>query len=138
MSRKSLRIIHTVSSLAVGGMEHLVLRIAEFQRRRGHDASVLALRGGPLEEEARRMGVPVTTLGSGHKAFRLLKAAACFGRARPNVVHAHNATSLHYALLARRIVRAPVVMTCHGRLREEARVPTSAEWEALDAVIAVS
>ena len=48
MGTSTLRIVHAVSSLNGGGMEHFVLRLAEAQRRHGHDASILALRGGPL------------------------------------------------------------------------------------------
>ena len=51
-----LRIVHTVSSLQGGGMEHFVLRLVEVQRQQGHDASILALRPGPLEDIARERG----------------------------------------------------------------------------------
>jgi glycosyltransferase involved in cell wall biosynthesis len=65
MVASKLRIDHVVSSLKGGGMEHFVIRLCEAQRRRGHDAAVLAIYGGPLLEIAAAKGVPVTVLRAG-------------------------------------------------------------------------
>ena len=118
-------------------MEHFVLRIAAEQRKQGHDAWVLALNGGPLLETARAGGLPVQVL-SGGKAARVAQAAALLAVRRPQVVHPHNPSSLHYALVGKRVSRARLVLTYHGRGLREARIPSASEWHGTDAVISVS
>ncbi len=133
-----LRIVHVVSSLEVGGMEQFVLRLAARQRRSGHAATVLALRDGPLRSTARDLGLPAHVLGGRQKHLRVARGLACFARLRPQVIHAHNPTALHYARLGKRLTRAPVVMTYHGIGAAHAREPSQAEWDQTDAVVAVS
>lgn len=134
----SLRIIHVVSSLNVGGMEHFVVRLADAQQQCGHRVFVLALRGGPLAAEAERLGLRVRVLGGTQKALRVLRGLAALARLRPDIVHAHNPTSLHYAVLAKRVSRARVVMTDHGQGRGSVRTPSAQEWSGLDHLVAVS
>jgi glycosyltransferase involved in cell wall biosynthesis len=132
-----LRITHVVSSLQVGGMEQFALRIASEQQRRGHAVRLLAVRGGPLLEHARAAGVPVHILRGRGKQTWLPDALLCHARARPQIVHAHNPTSLPYAAIARAVGRPAVLMTRHGQ-RAELRTPTETEWNATAAVVAVS
>jgi glycosyltransferase involved in cell wall biosynthesis len=132
-----LRIVHVVSSLQIGGMEHFTLRIAHQQRQRGHDASVLALQGGPLLAEAERIGLPVHCLRGG-KPLRVAQALLHLARRRPAIVHPHNPSSLHYAVLGKLSAGARVVMTYHGRGAQDARLPSAREWAKTDAVVAVS
>ncbi|WP_437735597.1 glycosyltransferase family 4 protein [Sorangium sp. So ce1335] len=137
MGTSTLRIVHVVSSLNGGGMEHFVLRLAEAQRRHGHDASILALRGGPLEDLARQRALPVTVL-RGRLAARGAHAALAFARARPHVLHAHNPTSLHYATVGKLLTRARLVFTDHAQTRGIIRVPSRFEWRETDAVVGCS
>lgn len=130
-----LRVIHVVTSLLVGGMEQFVLRLASEQRAQGHNASALGLRGGPLEEEARKIDLPTATLEGGGKASRLARAAALMVRERPHIVHAHNPGALPYALLGK-LVGARVLMTRHGQLAEWN--PGPLQTRGADAIVAVS
>src|SRR5689334_12027221 len=84
---RSLRIVHTVSTLQGGGMEHFVLRIAEAQQKRGHQLTIVALQGGPLEEHARKMGLRTIVLGGSNKHVRLLRGALVMARLRPHVTN---------------------------------------------------
>ncbi|AKT42549.1 glycosyltransferase [Chondromyces crocatus] len=118
-------------------MEHFVLRLVEVQRQQGHDASILALRPGPLEDLARERGLPATVL-QGNKIERLARAAAAFGVARPQIIHAHNPTSLHYATLGKLITRSRLVYTDHAQTRGIIRVPSQYEWRQADAVVGCS
>ncbi len=135
MPSRSLRIIHTTSSLKGGGMEHFVLRLAAAQRALGHDAQILALQGGPLEANAERLGIPTIVLGGKSTAGRILRGAAVFGRLRPNLMHSHNPTSLQYGVLGKVVSGARLVFTDH---RGIVRVPATIEWLLTDAVVAVS
>ncbi|WP_437336729.1 glycosyltransferase family 4 protein [Sorangium sp. So ce394] len=137
MGTSTLRIVHVVSSLNGGGMEHFVLRLAEAQRRHGHDASILALRGGPLADLARQRALPATVLG-GRLPARAAHAALAFARARPHVIHAHNPTALHYATVGKLLTRARLVFTDHAQTRGIIRVPSRFEWRATDAVVGCS
>ncbi len=132
-----MRIVHLVSSLKVGGMEQFVLRIAAVQSA-DHRVTVLALQDGPLREEARGMGLAVHVLGGSQKHLRALRGAALLARLRPDIAHAHNQTSLHYAVLAKRVAGAKVVMTNHGQGMGSPRTPSALEWRDTDSIIAVS
>lgn len=133
-----MKIVHVVSSLQVGGMEHFVVRLASAQKQEGHQVSIFALHPGDLADEARQRNVPVTVLEDSSKALRVFRAAQFFLRAKPQVVHAHNQTSLHYAVLGKRICRATVVMTNHGQGLGSSRTPSASEWSQTDAVVGVS
>lgn len=132
---RCLRIVHTVSSLKVGGMEQFVVQIADAQQRRGHQATILALQGGPLLAQAQDLGLHVRVLGGAHKIPRVLKGLFALQRLRPDIIHAHNPTSLHYAILGKRLSHARLVLTRHGQAKEGIK---ASQWPYLDAVIAVS
>jgi glycosyltransferase involved in cell wall biosynthesis len=138
MDTQRLRIVHVVSSLQGGGMEHFVLRLAESQRSRGHDAAVVAITGGPLLDIAAQKGVATTVLRGPTKARRVLDAAVYFARWRPHVVHCHNPTSLHYATIAKLAGRSRLVFTDHAQTKGIVRVGSELEWCMVDAYASVS
>jgi L-malate glycosyltransferase len=134
-ARQALRVLHLVSSFQVGGMEQFVLRVAAHQRQEGHRVTIMGLRGGPLLEQARHLGVEAVVLEGG-KVGRVARALVAIARRRPAIAHAHNPSSLSYALLAKLAVRARVVMTRHGQEAKSMR--RSAHWRHVDAIVAVS
>ena len=133
-----LRVMHVLSSLQVGGMEHFVLRIALHQQKAGVHSEILAVRGGPLVSEAREQGLRVHVLDAPHRMGRTAAALFHMVRAQPRIVHVHNESSLHYALLGKRVTRAKLVLTHHGRGHGCHRTPSRAERRLTDAVVAVS
>jgi len=135
MPQKPLRIVHLVSSLLNGGMEHFVLRLCAAQRKLGLDARVVAIKTGPLAADAAALGVPVTVLQRGGKYDRILRGATEMARLRPDIVHVHNTTSLHYAVLGRLVSGARIVLTDHAQIN---RVPRTFEWYLTDVAVAVS
>jgi glycosyltransferase involved in cell wall biosynthesis len=138
MSGLPLRITHTVSGLQGGGMEQFVLRLAESQIKRGHDASVVAITGGPLLEIATHKAVPTLVLRGAGKAARIARCAAHFAMLRPDVVHCHNPTALHYATIAKLASRARLVFTDHAQTKGIIRVGTPLEWALVDGYASVS
>lgn len=98
----------------------------------------MAMQGGPLREEAARLGLPAVELGGRSKVLRVLKAIVTLRRLRPDIVHGHNATSLQYALLARRCTSAKIVITCHGRGKADYKEPGPEVWSQVDRVVCVS
>ena len=132
---EKLRIVHVVSSLLNGGMEHFVIRLCEAQRQRGHDARVVAIKPGPLAEDAMVRGVPAVVLDRPIKRERILRSLTVMAPLRPDIIHAHNTTSLHYAVLCRLLGGGRVVMTDHAQI---SRVPRAFEWYFTDVAVAVS
>lgn len=125
----------------------MVVRLAEQQRRSGHDASILAIWGGPVAGEAGQRGIPVYLVDRGGRLARVARTSALVARLAPEVIHAHNPTALHFATLARMVgealsrlagdvTRCGLVMTDHQS--RAGRVPSAFEWRRTDAVVAVS
>jgi len=133
-----LRIVHTVSTLLGGGMEHFAFHLADAQRKRGHDASILSVYTGPVHKLANEAGIPVTVIGRMPKTARILKAAASFAMRRPQIIHAHNPTSMQYASVGKVMTGARLVVTDHTQTRGVVRVASRLEWRLVDAVVAVS
>lgn len=129
--------MHVVSSLGVGGMERMLLQLATAQREAGHRVSVLALRAGPLEQEAADRSLRTTVLGPG-RFRRSLAAVRVFRAERPDIVHVHNPTSLHYAVLSKLVSRAVIVVTIHGDQDTHARLGSAFEWRFTSAAVIVS
>ena len=138
-SRGRRAILHIVSSLGVGGMERMLLQLATAQQEAGHSVSVLALRAGPLEQEAADRSIRTKVLSGGTGRFgRSLEALRFFRAERPDIVHVHNPTSLQYAVLSKLVSRAAIVVTIHGDQDTHARLGSSIEWGLTSAAVIVS
>jgi glycosyltransferase involved in cell wall biosynthesis len=138
-SRGPRAIMHIVSSLGVGGMERMLLQLATAQQEAGHRVSVLALRAGPLEQEAAERSIRAKVLDPRTGRFGRSLAAVRFFRAeRPDIVHVHNPTSLHYAVLSKMVSRAAIVVTIHGDQDTHARLGSPFEWRLTSAAVIVS
>jgi glycosyltransferase involved in cell wall biosynthesis len=72
------------------------------------------------------------------KVARVAHCAAHFAGDRPDVIHCHNPTSLHYASVAKLASRARLVFTDHAQTKGIVRVGTALEWRLVDAFAAVS
>jgi glycosyltransferase involved in cell wall biosynthesis len=113
-----MNIVHVVESLAVGGLERVVLSLASWQRRRGDVARIICLfHEGALAAEARALGIEVLALdktrGLDVRALRALRAT--LRGARADVLHTHNAVAHYYAAAAAiGLGIACVINTRHG------------------------
>jgi glycosyltransferase involved in cell wall biosynthesis len=139
MNDNGRAILHIVSSLGVGGMERMLLQLATAQQKAGHRVSVLALRPGPLEQEAAERSIRAQVFSSNTgRLGRSLEALRFFKTMRPDIVHVHNPTSLHYAVLSKLVSRAAIVVTLHGDQDTHARLGSSFEWWLTSAAVIVS
>src|SRR5688500_9411490 len=137
-SRGPRAILHVVSSLGVGGMERMLLQLATAQQQAGHRLSVLALRAGPLEQEAADRSIRTKVLGSYTGRYgRSVEALRFFWEERPDIVHVHNPTSLHYAVLSKLVSRAAIVVTIHGDQDTHARLGSPFEWSFTSSTVVV-
>jgi sugar transferase (PEP-CTERM/EpsH1 system associated) len=117
-ARGPVRVVHVVTTLAIGGLEKVVLDLVRFATPDQFSLRVVCLdQAGVLEEQFARLGVPVDVIGTaGSVPVRILRLARYLRRVRPNVVHTHNPQAHLHGAIAARLARVPaVVHTKHGR-----------------------
>lgn len=113
---KTLRIVHTESSLGWGGQEIRILSEAQGLMRRGHDVRVLCPSESRIFAEAGRWQVPAVALPIAAKRLAAVRALAAWLRAHDcDVVNTHSSTDSWLVALAQRLgaPRRPVVRTRH-------------------------
>jgi len=110
-------IAHLVLTLDHGGLEHLVLQMAEQLQRRGLRALIVVLTDGTLVAEARRRQIETFVLEKrdGFEPQLIVRLARLFRAERVDLVHTHNFAPLIYGTLAARLTGLPTVNTRHGR-----------------------
>ncbi|MGC0774641.1 MAG: glycosyltransferase [Candidatus Acidiferrum sp.] len=113
-----MKIIQLLPSLDLGGMERLAVDLARQQKAEGHEPSIYCTsHPGQLAPEAAAANVPVHSFAksTGFSLRLIWNLASKLRLDRPDVLHAHNALVLHYAIAAARLARIPVVInTRHG------------------------
>ena len=111
-------IVHLVDSLAMGGMERLVVDLAIHQKRLGHHTGVICLvQAGRLADEVKKAGIAVTVLGKRPgpdlKAMRHL--VTLMRLEKVEVLHTHNPSANFYGAPAAKWAGARMVInTRHG------------------------
>lgn len=113
----SLRVVHAVLSMDLGGLERLVLDLVARSGSAGLVPAILCLeRDGRLADEARALGAEVVCADKppGLKPGLVLKVRRILRRLRPDVIHSHQMGALLYAGWAATGL-APVVHTEHGK-----------------------
>jgi len=114
--RLSLTIAHVNDTLEVGGAEVLIAQLCRLHREQGHNVEVHALlKGGPVAERLRALGIPVYLHGPGSRLRVTRNLLAALRRTRPDVVHCHNRMATNWAAPAARWAGVPVIVsTRHG------------------------
>ena len=128
----------------MGGMERLVVRMAQAYRERGVDASITVIEAaGALADEARDLGIPVSLVPTPGVWTNMHAPALAehFAARRLHVVHAHSGVWLK-SVRAARAARIPgVVHTFHGIVENEPwyldYMRRAASW-GTDSIVAVS
>ena len=111
-----MKILHVVQSLALGGQEILIARLAASLRERGHDVVVVPLVAGGVLEARFPVGsvIPVPRR-DGRDPLLPLRLARVIHRERPDVVHTHNDSPLVYGAPAAWLAGVRrVIHTKHG------------------------
>jgi glycosyltransferase involved in cell wall biosynthesis len=98
-----MKIVFLARSLERGGAERQLVTLATGLHRRGHTVLVaLFYRGGDLEEELERQGIPIHHFEKGGRwdVLRFMQRAVAFvRRERPDIVHGYLSVSNIFALL---------------------------------------
>ena len=141
---RPLLVAHVLTTLAVGGLEKVVLDLVRGREQSGFDACLLCLdRAGILEREFAAAGVPVDVIGTrGSVPQRIWRLSRRMRAIQPDVVHTHNPQAHLHGTWAARLAGVPaIVHTKHGRdqfphlvLAALGRIATS--W--VDSFVAVS
>lgn len=115
---QSLRIVHAVLSLDVGGLERIVLGLVRAARRNGNSVAVVCIeRRGQLADHAEAEGAEVASLEKppGRWPEYVGRAARVLDNLKPDVIHTHQIGAAWY--LGRAAVSRggpPVLHTEHG------------------------
>ncbi len=113
-----MNVIHVVESLAIGGLERVVLSLAGWQHARGDNSMIVCLfHEGALAPEARLEGIEVLCIGKamGPDLRALAALRAALRSKRPDVLHTHNSVAHYYAVAAAAGLRiGRVINTRHG------------------------
>ena len=96
-------IIQCVNNLDLGGLERMVLSLAQQIKIRGYGSTICCIENrGSLAAEAEQMGIPVHALNMTQNgkvaAFRSL--CAVLRQQKPVVIHSHNFKPFYYSALA--------------------------------------
>src|SRR5438270_3039726 len=88
----AISVAHLIYGLDLGGLEQLVVQLAERSRKRGIEASILALGpDGPLRGVAEQAGIDVEMLqGAGLSFTALAGLRRSLDKRRVSVLHAHD------------------------------------------------
>jgi glycosyltransferase involved in cell wall biosynthesis len=112
----SMRVVHVIHALNIGGMEQWVVRFCLFLRRRGHYCEVVCLRErGKLADTLERQGIPVTLikLMPGASSLYPMRLIQHIRQVKPDIIHAHSGV-WYKAALAACFSGVPLVYTVHG------------------------
>jgi len=142
----SVRVLHVITSLGIGGAERLVLSAARGLPRARFDQAICCLaERGVRAADAEAAGVPVFSIdsfpGLRHPiAFaRLVRIVRAF---RPTIVHTHLQSANLYGRLAARLAGSPIVVsTEHNVYADKPRRYIASERllaRKTDAIVAVS
>jgi sugar transferase (PEP-CTERM/EpsH1 system associated) len=116
--RRPIRVAHVVTTLAIGGLEKVVLDLARGRTQQDFEASLICLdNAGVLEREFSAAGVPVAVIGTrGSVPQRVWRLSRRLRALAPDVVHTHNPQAHLHGAWAARLAGVPaVVQTKHGR-----------------------
>jgi glycosyltransferase involved in cell wall biosynthesis len=109
---KSLRIVHTESSLNLGGQELRTLVEMEWMMARGHDCLLIAPEESGIAREAEIRGLPLQTMPfTGAARYRsFLDLLRLFSRWKPEIVASHSGRDSVPAQVAARLCRVPCIL----------------------------
>jgi len=113
-----VRVVHLVTTLAIGGLEKVVLDLVRLSTSGLFAPRVVCLdESGVLADRFADLGVPVDVIGTrGSVPARILRLAQHLKQVAPDVLHTHNPQAHLHGALAARLARVPaVVHTKHGR-----------------------
>lgn len=110
-----MKILHIIFTMKTGGLENLLLDIANAQASRGNQVAVLIVNSGSEPELLRRFAPEIKVFQTGRRAgsrnpWPLVQANWKVLKWNPDVIHVHNETGVNILLP---FLRRKVVQTIH-------------------------
>lgn len=147
MTERKIKILHVIDSLGIGGMERIVIEVANgLDSARFEQVVCCISRRGEAADQLRD-GVRCFDLGKGDKADRLmpLKLAGVIRRERPDIIHSQSWSGVDTALAKLLTPGVKLVHSEHGRsysdLRRQSlmrRMARRGLYHVADSVFAIS
>lgn len=147
MTERKIKILHVIDSLGIGGMERIVIDVANgLDSTRFEQVVCCISRRGEAADQLRD-GVRCFDLGKGDKADRLmpLKLAGVIRRERPDIIHSQSWSGVDTALAKLLMPGVKLVHSEHGRsysdLRRQSlmrRMARRGLYHVADSVFAIS
>ena len=111
--KSSPHIVHMIDELPRDGAEMLLVDLMRLRTTGYRYTIVCLIKGGPLEQEFEKLGIPVVIFGrKGKLDFGLVfRVASWLKRERAAVVHTHLFTADTYGRLAARLAGVPAVFS---------------------------
>lgn len=147
MTNGKIKILHVIDSLGVGGMERVVIDVANKLDPAFFEQIVCCLSRRGEAAPLLRKGVRCIDLGKGEKADRLmpLKIASVIRREQPDIVHSQSWSGVDTAVAKQLTPGVKLVQSEHGRnfpyLHAESwkrRIARRGLYHLADAVFAIS
>ena len=112
-----IRVMQLVSALNFGGLEMLVVDLADKLDKHRYEPVVCCLQMGPLIERIRDKEIKLIHIEKkpGLDYGLILKLAKIVKQERIDILHSHNKAVLLYGVLAAKIAGTPLIHTRHGR-----------------------
>jgi len=128
-----IHVAHVIQYFDVGGLERMVLRLAQASRALGVSSSVYAYLGdGPMRLEFERAGVATHLIerpSEGVQLGRSFDLTRLFKRERVDLVHSHHVGPFLYSALAASVENLPHVHTEHSHeFYDEPRRRAIGQW----------
>ncbi|MBN1676329.1 MAG: glycosyltransferase family 4 protein [Kiritimatiellae bacterium] len=134
-----MKICHVIPDFQIGGLQRMVVDLAEVQRAAGHQVGIVAIeRGYGPEILPRNPEIIICRVDRKNHAQCFARLLAALWRLKPDLLNTHNIVAHVYGFyLGRRILRIPTVYTKHGVLLPQGRRQAHAVRHA-DRIVAVS
>lgn len=134
-------IVHVVLGLRVGGLERVVVDLANSALPPAQSAVVCLEQSGPVADDLRRVSVIELRRRPGLRPRLVIRLWKALRSLRVDLVHTHNSAAGFYGALAGKLCRVPIVNTKHGSNRAGTRnqpLLNRVVYRLTDHVVAVS
>jgi glycosyltransferase involved in cell wall biosynthesis len=122
--RDRIRVVYLAHTLAVGGAEEMVLNLVRHLPSRFEPIVCCINSAGPMGEEIRRTGTPVSALGltpGWRHPWHLASLRRYLRDVRPSIAHTFLLTASLYGRLAAMLERVPIVIGTEVNIYERKR-----------------
>lgn len=113
MSEPRIRVVYLAHAFMVGGAEEMVLNLVRYLPERFEPAVVCIHEAGPIGEEIRQTGAPLSVLGLNpglQRPFDVLRLRDFLHESAPTIVHTFLLTGSLYGRFAAMMANVPIVI----------------------------